>query len=547
MEEDMSGVAGRTDYRDWDKKTNTLVEQHEQEEEQELEQAKKALGLDGKYAHSEVEAQERQKAKEVKKVKKVLDSYRKREGDYMQTFSGLLGDHTESAEETKSAEATIVRLTRDHLEAGKRVVTLCDSTGASQNDLITLTQDLSHLESRMKTNNKIVPNDNDEDADNGVKDQAEQERTIYGLIKVFLSNLKNCTVIIRCKLISGTVEMNHCSNLVLKIEQEATAATLQIDLCQDIRIEFHDAPSGKNTNLPGQPKMYWGEDKDDRIFHAGVKQMKVVLYRDGYIDMETSCDYLMDGAVTIGNASAEEYQFVTSVVDGDLHTEQVVRHGATTGKNARAMTQRELDEEKKKREQAAAMAVQKAEDMIKVIGKDGHEVTKKEVIETAQKEDNEDIEEVYASMPKSEIDHIVADCEQNKSRGNEAFGAGEYAQAVLLYSLALDKAEELPDKGAKQLFPRHVVLANRSASFLKLGEHEKALADGTKAQMLDPTYVKGIFRKGLALHALGRYEEAIQALASAQMLEPNNKQIKQSLQFAEVRMTQEMRKRMGEQ
>ena len=70
------------------------------------------------------------------------------------------------------------------------------------------------------------------------------------------------------------------------------------------------------------------------------------------------------------------------------------------------------------------------------------------------------------------------------------------------------------------------------------------MAHGADAERLDPTYVKGVFRMGLALHAMGRYEEAIGSLARAQELEPKNKQIKQALQFAEVRRTQEIRKRM---
>ena len=95
---------------------------------------------------------------------------------------------------------------------------------------------------------------------------------------------------------------------------------------------------------------------------------------------------------------------------------------------------------------------------------------------------------------------------------------------------------------AKPLFPRHIVLSNRSASFLKLGHHDKALEDGNEADRLDPTNVKGTSRKGLALHAMGRYKDAIESLASALKLEPKIKQIKQALQFTEVRMTQEMRK-----
>jgi tetratricopeptide (TPR) repeat protein len=172
------------------------------------------------------------------------------------------------------------------------------------------------------------------------------------------------------------------------------------------------------------------------------------------------------------------------------------------------------------------------------------EAKRVETQDTAEEEDD-DVEEMYTSVSRSEIETIVADCKSNKSRGNKTFAAGEYAQSILLYSLALDKAHELLDKDAKkQLFCRHIVLANRSAAFLKMGEHEKALADATRAQEIDPMYVKGVFRRGLALHAMGQYQEAIKVLAEANRLEPKNKQIKQALQFAEIRMTQELRKRM---
>ena len=537
----MSGVAGRTDYDGWHKKVSDLVDEVDQDDDREKEEAKKALGLDGKYASSQAEVEERKKKEDVKHAKNVLDGYIKREGQIMQTFAKVLD---RSDEESKSTGPTVVRLTRDRMGAGKRVVTICDTTGSSQKDMIILTQDLSHLESKMNSGpQNLVPAKNAEDAENGVKEPPAEQRKVYGLIKLFITNVHNCTIAIRCKLISGTVELSHCSNVVLKIEKETTVATLQADLCNQVSIEYHDTASGKNT---GQPMLYWGEDKDDRIFHAGVKQMKIKVFRDGFVETECMCDYLKDGAVGVGNATPEESQFVTSVVEGELHTEQVVRHGSTTGQNARAMTQRELDKENVLREKAAAMAVDMAENMIKIIGKDGKEVTKKEVVKPIEPEEG-DVEEIYASMTKYDIDHIIAECEQNKTRGNEAFAAGEYGQALLLYTLALDKADELPDKdnkGGKQLFPRHIVLSNRSAAFLKLGQHEKALADGTKAQELEPAYVKGAFRRGLALHAMGRYREAIEALAAAQKLEPKNKQIKEALMFAEVRMTKEMRKRM---
>ncbi len=78
-----------------------------------------------------------------------------------------------------------------------------------------------------------------------------------------------------------------------------------------------------------------------------------------------------------------------------------------------------------------------------------------------------------------------------------------------------------------------------------MGEHERAEADAKKAKGLNPSNVKAHFRQGLALHAMKQYEMAIPILAQAHKMEPKNKQIKEALQFAEVRMTQEMRKRMN--
>jgi len=572
-----SGVAGRIDYDAWHKKTKDLLSEADDEEQAELEANKAALGLDGKYAVSQSEADEREKAKSIAKAKKALDQYHKRETAIKESLKGLLGPvpddkDTSLAGEEKQQDPKTVRITRDMIDAGKRVVKIEDTAGASQGDTIVLTADLSLLESKMKANAMQPVKTYAGDVENAVEEtsQQQEERKIYGVIKAFFSNVHNCTILIKCKIITGTLELSHCSNVVVRIEKDATVATVQVDLCQDISIEFNDAPSGKNSHLPGQPRIYWGEDKEDRIFHAGVKNMRIKVLRDGYVEQERLCDYLTDGAKTVGNAKPEEYQFVTSVFEDELITESVVREGSTTGENARAMTKREMEESKKKRDKAAAMALNMAEDMIKFketttagqpkVMKADETVVAGTAAETATAPEPEDeiIEEVYGSMSKDEIDAIIAECEKTKARGNEAFGSGEYAQAILLYSLALDKADELPDADGgksggqnhdgtttlKQLFPRDVTLSNRAACFLKMGDHEKAEMDAKKAAKINPSNVKAHFRHGLALHAMKRYEEALPVLAIAHKLEPKNKNIKEALQFAEVRLTQEMRKRM---
>jgi tetratricopeptide (TPR) repeat protein len=176
--------------------------------------------------------------------------------------------------------------------------------------------------------------------------------------------------------------------------------------------------------------------------------------------------------------------------------------------------------------------------MITIKDKDGNPLaTKVPVPNEVEEKEEETIEEVLSPS----IAHALHDCQAEKQKGNDSFQAGEYAQAILHYSLSLDTAAQLSD----ELFPvRDVLYSNRAACFLKMGHHEKAEQDATMALKLNPENVKAQFRQGLALHALKRYAEALPLLAKAHTLEPKNKQIKQALQFCEVRLEQEHRKRM---
>lgn len=598
-----SGIAGRTNYSKWDQTTNKLLDNLKAEEAHEEEESNQALGKN-KYSISQAQEDERQKADKIQESKKMLDSYKAREGRLVQVLSNVLSDDpdTKSPSSSSSTKGPTKFITRNDLEAGKRVLTVSNTTGPGH---IILTQDLSHLECALPSNSVLTPKSHPQDVENDVDESKQGSKTIHGLIKLHLTHLSNVTVTMKCKVLTGLVEISHCDNVTIKFiggttpqELLSTVVTVQADLCSNLSLEFHNVPSGKQytsgLNLPSSNVMagmgmagalanmknmyYWGDDSDDRIFHAGVSNLKVSVFKDDILEYETKCDYEGLGAKAVGNASAEEVQFVTSIIDGELLTERVLRDGNATGTtvsgvagdangsggSARAMTAREMKEVERKRNQVRQNMESTFQNSVKIVDKDGKEVAPSTNASTptlsndgvSDENDQEVEEEIYAGMTQSQIDSIIKDCEQQKAKGNEAFVAGEYAQAVLLYTLTLDRAAELPDVNtttdkiisktttSEPLFPRHVVLSNRSASFLKLGHFEKALADGTEAERLDPTYVKGIFRKGLAYHAMGQYSNAIQSLASALKIEPKNKQIKQALQFAEVRMQQEHRKRM---
>eukprot|EP00913_Durusdinium_trenchii_P031663 g29651.t1 len=94
------------------------------------------------------------------------------------------------------------------------------------------------------------------------------------------------------------------------------------------------------------------------------------------------------------------------------------------------------------------------------------------------------------AAPASEAKQREA--EKQRLAGNEMFRASDFAQAAALYTLALETA---PEMGS--------VWANRAQCWLKLGDHEKALADAKKCSEVEPSNPKGWFRQGMSRLATG--------------------------------------------
>lgn len=113
--------------------------------------------------------------------------------------------------------------------------------------------------------------------------------------------------------------------------------------------------------------------------------------------------------------------------------------------------------------------------------------------------------------------------EAKRAEGNEAFKANDFLQAAAFYTQAIGLCDTL-----------HLAWANRAQCFLKTGQPEKALEDSTRCTELAPEYAKGWFRKGMALHALKRFQEAIPALLEAEKLDPKNSQIPEAVKMAQM-------------
>lgn len=106
-----------------------------------------------------------------------------------------------------------------------------------------------------------------------------------------------------------------------------------------------------------------------------------------------------------------------------------------------------------------------------------------------------------------------------KNRGNQAFANNKFEESVNLFTEAI------------ALDPTNAVLySNRSAAYASLKNYDAALADSEEAITLRSDWAKGWGRKGAALLGLGELDAARKAYERAQQLEPDNAQIKKSLE-----------------
>jgi stress-induced-phosphoprotein 1 len=124
-----------------------------------------------------------------------------------------------------------------------------------------------------------------------------------------------------------------------------------------------------------------------------------------------------------------------------------------------------------------------------------------------------------------------------KNKGNAAFSKGDYQTAITFYgeAIALDPSD-------------HTFYSNRSASYASLNQHEKALADADKAIQLKSDWMKGHYRRGVSLLALGRLNEAIKSLQKASQLAPTDADVKKKLEEvqAEMRRVEKEKRAAGE-
>ena len=110
--------------------------------------------------------------------------------------------------------------------------------------------------------------------------------------------------------------------------------------------------------------------------------------------------------------------------------------------------------------------------------------------------------------------------ENERMKGNECVKSKDFEEAVRCYSRSL---ELNPDEA--------FTFANRAMAHLKMKQYQNAHDDADAAIRLKPGYLKAHHRRGKALAALGRHEEAIKDFQYILEQEPDNKAVNKALQL----------------
>ncbi|XP_035749782.1 sperm-associated antigen 1 isoform X2 [Egretta garzetta] len=92
-----------------------------------------------------------------------------------------------------------------------------------------------------------------------------------------------------------------------------------------------------------------------------------------------------------------------------------------------------------------------------------------------------------------------------KSEGNELFKSGQFGEAVLKYSEAIDYVINLGEQSPDDL---SILYSNRAACYLKEGNCSDCIQDCNRALELQPFSIKPLLRRAMANESMERYRQA---------------------------------------
>ncbi|EWC44034.1 hypothetical protein DRE_01386 [Drechslerella stenobrocha 248] len=125
--------------------------------------------------------------------------------------------------------------------------------------------------------------------------------------------------------------------------------------------------------------------------------------------------------------------------------------------------------------------------------------------------------------------------DKKKEMGNEAFKRGDFENARVLYTEALEVDPENKGTNAK-------IYQNRAMTFMKLKSFDAAIADCDAALKLDATYTKARRTRAKILGQAGKWEDAVRELKALFDANPQDGTLPKEIRQAELELKKSLRK-----
>lgn len=148
--------------------------------------------------------------------------------------------------------------------------------------------------------------------------------------------------------------------------------------------------------------------------------------------------------------------------------------------------------------------------------------------------------EEFAAMKAqadAQMSYAMSGAKMLKKQGNGLHNQGKYSDAASKYKLAKDNLKSIPSSTAHTLQLQCTL--NLMACYLKTGQFDECISEGTEVLSYDSNNVKAYYRRGQAYKGLGKLEAAVADLSKAHEICPEDETIAEVLRDAEEKLARE--------